>query len=147
MTLRLTQSTDEGETGYFDGTIYKFQFPSQNSNNQNELIVDCFHLGSDINGHADGPRAILYAVFLPGSHMHSCPDGSVLHDHLLSAVPGSPGYATQWELMEVWPGNNFDPSIVPIKSTAALQSAVDLGQVIVLDDELVLHAVVTGPVH
>ena len=145
-TLRMTKSTDAGETGYFNGTIYKFQFPSQNSNNQNELIVDCFRLGSDINGHANGPRAVLYAIFLPGASMHSCPDGSIMHDHLLSAVPGSPGYATQWELKEVWPGDNFIPSIVPIKSNAALQSAVDLGQVIVLDDEIVLHLVVTGPV-
>ena len=141
-----THSTDATETGYFNGVVYSWQFPSQGSNDQNELIVECFHLGPD-NNWPNGKVGTLYAVFLPGANQHSCPDGTVVHDHILSAVPGTSGYSTKWDLKEAWPGPNFNPSIMPITSEAALLSAAQLGQVIILDDELILEAVVTGPVH
>ena len=79
--------------------------------------------------------------------MHSCPDGSDMHNHILSTLPGSPGYATQLELLEVWPGPNFaqSPPAMPIESEAALFEARDKGAVVIFSDEVALHAVVTGP--
>jgi hypothetical protein len=87
----------------------------------------------------------LYAIFLPGATLHSCPDGSDLHDHLLSAVPGTPGYSAFWDLVEVWPDVNFVPSIMPITSVEALDDALAKHQVFLIDDEIILHAVVLGP--
>ena len=135
-----------GENGaYFNGQRYAWKFPSGKSNDQRELVFGCFRVGVDMIDHAQ-PRARLYALFLPGATMHSCPDGSDMHDHILSAVPGSPGYATQFGLLEVWPGPNFDPSIVPITSEADLIAAEEAGQVVIIDDDVALHATVTGPV-
>ena len=134
-----------GENGaYFNGRLYKWTFPSSKGSDQRELVFGCFRVGVDMIDRAQ-PRARLYALFLPGATMHACPDGSDKHDHILSAVPGSPGYATQFGLLEVWPGPNFDPSIVPIKSEADLFAAEQAGQVVIIDDEVALHAVVGGP--
>jgi len=63
----------------------------------------------------------------------------------LSAVPGTQGYATLWHLFEVWPDENFSPSIMPITSEAALLNAVSLKQVMLIDDEIILKANVIGP--
>ncbi len=134
-----------GEVAYFDGQVYAWQFPSQSSNKQNELVFDCFHLGVDVTGRVAPHVNRLYAVFLPGANQHSCPDGTEVHDHILSAIPGSPGYSSVWDLMEVWPGPSFDPSIMPITSEQALLAAATAGQVVILDDQFPLHAVVTGP--
>ena len=145
-TSRASASKDkDGESGYYNGRVYSWSFPSGSSNNQNQLIVDCFHLGVDITSRTPSNVGRLYAVFLDGAHQHSCPDGTILHDHILSSVPGAPEYTTVWDLMEAWPGPNFDPGIMPITSEEALLAAVGAGQVVLIDDQLLLHAVVTGP--
>lgn len=138
-------SAESDEIAYADGQVFRWQFPSGTSSNQNELIIVCFRAGPDITEHANAPRGRLYAVFLPGVTQHACPDGSVLHDHILSAVPGDASYGTQWELWDVVPGPNFSPTIVPIMSESALLAAEKAGMVELIDDELVVHAVVTGP--
>jgi hypothetical protein len=142
--VALARSTDNLEHAYFDGRVVTWQFPSGSSSDQNELVLGCFRAGPDFNTHANGPRGRLYAVFLEGANQHSCPDGTDVHDHILSAIPGSPNYSTQWELLEVWPGPSFDPGIMPITSEAALLAAEKLGQVVIIDDEIVLHAVVVS---
>jgi hypothetical protein len=140
----LQRTDDATELGYFDGAVYRWQFPSGGSDDQNELVLDCFRAGPDMNAHANAPRGRLYALFLPGANQHSCPDGSEVHDHILSGVPGTT-FATEWELLDAQPGPNFDPAIMPLTSEAALLWAAKLGQVIITDDEVVLHAVVLGP--
>lgn len=134
----------EVELSYANGNVVQWQFPSGSSNNQNEFIIVCFRAGPDITTHANAPRARLYGVFLPGVTQHACPDGSVLHDHILSAVPGDASYSTEWELWDVVPGPNFSPAIMPITSEAALFAAEQAGMVELIDDELVVHAVVLG---
>jgi hypothetical protein len=143
--LLLSPAGSSGELGYFDGKVYRWQFPSGVSNNQNELLLDCFRAGPDLSGHPSGALGRLYAVFLPGANQHSCPDGTVVHDHILSAVPGSPGYETRWELWEAVPGPEIGSATLPITSEAALLHAAQLGQVLLQDDQIVLLAVVTGP--
>jgi hypothetical protein len=146
-TSSLERSPDATEVGYFNGLVYRWQFPSGGSNDQRELVLpDCFRVGPDFTLHTDGgPVAVLYAIFLPGANQHSCPDGSDIHDHVLSAVPGTAGYATLWDLKEVWPGENFTPSIMPITSESALLQAEKLHQVMLIDDEILLKANVLGP--
>lgn len=139
----LSRSAESEEVAYADGKVVRWQFPSGSSNDQNELVIVCFRAGPDMTTHASVPRGRLYAVFLPGVTQHACPDGSVLHDHILSAVPSDPSYSTQWELWDVVPGPNFSPGIVPITSESALLAAATAGMVELIDDELVVHAVVT----
>lgn len=143
----LQRSADATEVSYYNGLVYRWQFPSGGSSDQNELVLpDCFRAGPDFTQHTQfGQVARLYALFLPGATQHSCPDGSDLHDHVLSDVPGTPGYATLWDLIEAWPGPNFNPAIMPITSEDALLNAARLGQVIIIDDQIVLHAAVIGP--
>jgi hypothetical protein len=138
-------STEAEELAYADGKVFRWIFPSGSSNNQNELIIACFRAGPDMTEHANAPRGRLYAVFLPGVTQHACPDGSVLHDHILSAVPGDASYSTEWELWDVVPGPNFSPAIVPITSEASLLAAEQSGMVELIDDALVVHAAVIGP--
>jgi hypothetical protein len=144
---RFSRSPEATELGYYSGSLYRWQFPSGTSDNQNELVLpDCFRVGPDFTRHnGPTPSGRLYAIFLPGATLHSCPDGSDLHDHLLSAVSGTAGYSTFWDLVEVWPDVNFDPAIMPITSEEALDDAVAKHQVFLIDDEITLHAVVLGP--
>jgi hypothetical protein len=141
----LARASDEIEHGYINGSLVSWQFPSSYGNNQNELVLpDCFRVGPDLTDHpATGHVGRLYAAFLPGATLHSCPDGSDLHDHILSGGPGSEN-TTLWDLIEAWPTATFDPSIMPITSEAALLAAVAAGQVVLIDDQILLHAVVIG---
>jgi hypothetical protein len=143
----LDRAPDATEPGYYNGLVYTFQFPSGGSNDQRELVLpDCFRVGPDFTQHAaEGSVATLYALFLPGANQHECPGGIDVHDHVLSAVPGSPGYATLWDLKEVLPGENANDLVMPITSEAALFHARDLKQVIIVDDEILLKANVIGP--
>jgi hypothetical protein len=141
----LDRTTSEIELGYLNGSLVSWQFPSGNSNNQNELVLpDCFRVGPDLTNHpATGHVGRLYAAFLPGATLHSCPDGSDLHDHILSGGPGAEN-TTLWDLIEAWPTATFDPAIMPIRSEAALLEAVAAKQVVLIDDQILLHAVVLG---
>lgn len=142
------RAPDATEVTYYNGAVYRFQFPSSGSNNQNELLIlDCnFRVGPDFTSHAHNESTTtLYALFLPGAAQHACPDGTNVHDHILSAVPGSPGYSTLWGLKAVVPGPSFVQSIMPITSEPALLNAEALGQVVIVDTGLLLKAVVIGP--
>lgn len=147
-TVAVTSSVTNGpiEPAYFNGRLYEFHIASVTSQNKNEFVSGCFNLGPINTGLPHGPMGQLYALFVTGATMHSCPDGSNLHDHLLSAVPGSPGYHPLWQVLIVVDGPNPDPSIIPIKSVAALQAAVAAGQVAILSfDGTIIEAPVVGP--
>ena len=145
----MSRDPEATEVGYFNGVVYRWQFPSGGSNNQNELVLpDCFRVGSDFTAHdVNAAVGVLYAVFLPNVTQHACPDGTDLHDHVLSVVPGEPGSATFWDLKEVVQGPNWNPGVGLLTSEAAIKTAESLGQVIVVDDQIILHVVVLGPVH
>lgn len=144
----MSRSPDGTEVGYYNGVVYRWQFPSGTSNDQRELFLpDCFNAGPDFTQReVQAGVGSLYAIFLPSATQHMCPDGSDLHDHVLSAVPGQPGGEVFWDLKEVWPGPNYDPSLGTLTSEEAILSAASHDQVIIIDDQIVLHAVVLGPV-
>jgi len=145
----MARDPEATEVGYFNGIVYRWQFPSAGSNNQNELVLpDCFRVGPDFTTRdVHAAVGVLYALFLPNSDQHACPDGGDLHDHVLSAVPGEPGGSTFWDLQEVIEGPNWTPAVGKLTSEAGIKAAAALGQVIIIDDEIILHAVVLGPVH
>lgn len=136
---------DFAEIGYYNGQLYQFEFPSANSNNQREVLSLCFRIGPDFTGHPTSPTNKIYALFVPGASQHVCPDGGSAHDHVLSAVPGAPGYSTLWELFVVTPGPNFAQAHPPFTSEAAVLDAASNNQLLIQDAQLPLHAIVVGP--
>lgn len=128
------------EAAYFDGTIVHFQLPSSESANRNDLVIGCYQAGPDLSRASRPAPARLYALFVPGATQHTCPDGTQEHDHVLSAVPGTPGYSGAWALIIVSPGPNFDTADMPYTSVAAIQAGVAAGKLVLADSGLQLLA-------
>lgn len=140
------------EHAYYNGRVYEWQFPTQKSADRQELIVGpggCFRAGVVVPEDNAAPTVRLYAIHLPGATLHHCPGEPTvaLHDHVLSAVPGVPGYSTHWHNYNVFPGPQFDPahSPMPITSIAQLEAAAAAGQIVIVDSGKTFHAVVIGP--
>lgn len=135
------------ETGYYDGHTVTFLQPSATSSNPNQGQFFCFPLGPDLSG---GNRAAaaptLYVILAPGATQHSCPDGSLRHDHVLTTAPGSPGYTGAWSLVLVEPTNTFVPAEMPFTSAAAVQAALAAGQVALVETGVRIIAPVVGGV-
>ncbi len=136
MTGTVMADTDSGagnEFAYYNGHLYALHIPSESSNNSSQFTFSCFPLGPNLNDNPTGPTATIYAVIAEGASLDSCPDGSEMHDHILSAVPGTPGYSPVWELKVFIEGPNFDPSIMPVTSEQALMDALAAGQLVNID--------------
>ncbi|HEY8310970.1 MAG TPA: hypothetical protein VIG47_10465, partial [Gemmatimonadaceae bacterium] len=43
------------ELAFYQGTIYEWMSPAGSSNDPNQLVRACFHLGPDLSGHPSGP--------------------------------------------------------------------------------------------
>ena len=159
----LTAGTHDGlgEIAYFNGQVYNWAFPSQFGKDPLEMTFACFKIGLAMPPSVT-PRATdsLFSVFADGATQHHCPPGSdlpaseeagLVHDHIISAVPGSPGWSPDWLSFTVTPGPNFDPSIMPLTSIAAIKAAAADGEVIISQDMIddahpfTLHATVLGP--
>lgn len=61
------------------------------------------------------------------------------HDHVITFVPGVPGYLPQWNPTLVLPGPAFDPSIMPLTSEAAVKAAAAANQVIIIPTSVVIN--------
>ena len=120
------------EAAYYNGSIVHFQIPSANSANRNQFTNLCYNLGPDITQTPRRATAMFWALFVPGVTEHSCPDGTAAHDHVLSAVPGSPDYTGAWSVNIVVAGPNFDIADMPYTSVAAVQSGIAAGKLTLL---------------
>jgi hypothetical protein len=120
------------EAAYYNGGLVHFQIPSSDSANGNQFTNLCYNLGPDITQTPRRATAQLWVLFVPGATQHSCPDGSWAHDHVLSAVPGSPNYTGAWTVNVVVPGPNFDIADMPYTSVAAVQSGIAAGKLTLL---------------
>lgn len=135
----------EPDLTWYDGVEYYLLFPSANSSDENQFTFGCFNLGPDQTGKHHHQVGTLYASFLPGVSQDSCPDGTVLHDHIVSAIPGDADYAPYWRPVFVLPTSSFDPSITPrLESEAAILAAVDAGQVVLVPQDFIVHAEIAG---
>ena len=145
--LERSSEADAGtsELAYYQGTIYEWMSPAGSSNDPNQLVRACFDLGPDLSGHPSGPAGRLYAIVAPGATMHSCPDGSRQHDHVLSAIPGVPGYVPRWHLINAVPGPNFSITIMPLTSEQAVHAAAASGQITLIQTGVVILGTVLGP--
>jgi len=68
------------------------------------------------------------------------PDGTQAHDHVLSAVPGTPGYTGAWTLIIVTPGPSFHVSDMPYTSVGAVEAGVRDGKLLLQDPGIELLA-------
>ena len=149
MTSAVMAHGDSGaanEFAYYDGQLYGLHIPSEDSSNPNQFTFFCYSLGPNLTEKPAGPTTTMYAILAEGASLDSCPDGSDKHDHLISAVPGVPGYAPRWNIKIVLEGPNFDVSIMPVTSEQALVAAVDAGQLVIVDPPvpIIFNAPVVG---
>jgi hypothetical protein len=86
--------------------VYVLAIPSAKSANPNQAVFACFNLGPDLTDQQTGPYGTLYVILAPGATQVACPDGSLRHDHVLSAVPGVEGYVPFWRIIlaTAWAG-------------------------------------------
>lgn len=134
----------ELEPSYFNGEVYLLAIPSAKSASPNQAVFACFNLGPDLTDQQTGPYGTLYVILAPGATQVACPDGSLRHDHVLSAIPGTPGYAPRWRIILATPGDAFNPTIMPLTSTSAVEAAVASGQLVLTDTGIVFNAPVIG---
>lgn len=121
---------------YYEDTVVSFMMgPSGNSSNPNQVLggVNCFGLGPDTSGTSRrGDVPIMYTLFVPGATQMSCPDGTLRHDMVLTAVPGDPGYQPAVRIVRCVPGPNWaNPAIgpaFPYTSAAEVQAAIASGK-------------------
>jgi hypothetical protein len=136
----------ELEPSYYNGDVYLLAIPSAKSTNPNQAVFACFNLGPDLTDQQTGPYGTLYVLLAPGATQVACPDGSLQHDHVLSAVPGVEGYVPRWQIILAVPGPAFDSAIMPVTSVAGVEAAVQTGQLELLDTGIIFNAPVLGQV-
>jgi hypothetical protein len=134
----------ELEPSYYEGEVYLLAIPSAKSANPNQATFACFSLGPDLTDQETGPFGTLYVILAPGATQVACPDGSLQHDHVLSAVPGVDGYVPRWLIILAVPGPAFGPAIMPVTSVAGVQAAAEAGQLELVDTGIVFDAPVIG---
>ncbi|HMM40946.1 MAG TPA: hypothetical protein PKA95_03510 [Thermomicrobiales bacterium] len=103
--------------------------PSGNSQNPNQLPSRCFGPGPDFrkNKDIDG-LPVMYAIHSDSATQIACPDGSLMHDMILSVAPGDPGYQPLVGWVHCFEGPNFDPADMPYTSAAAVQAGAAGGE-------------------
>ena len=115
---------------YYDGQVVTVMMgPGGNSSNPHQIPHACFGLGPDFSGTARAADVpLLYIVMAPGATQMACPDGTGLHDMVLTAVPGDPGYNAVVQLVVCRPGPSFDAGAMPYTSSAAVEAGIAAGQ-------------------
>ena len=134
------------EPVYYDGRELIAVLAAAASADPNQLRVLCFSFGHDFNP-TDQDRLAnpVYIIFAPGAHQHSCPDGSFVHDHVVGVAPGDPGYTGFYRITPVFALENFNRGRMPITSVAAMQVAVDAGEMAIAPPLFVIHSPILGP--
>src|SRR5262249_37908797 len=135
----------EYEPSYYEGRTVVIQIASATSANPNQAHFACFALGPDLSSaERSAPAPSLYVILAPGATQVACPDGTLRHDHVLAAVPGSAGYTGAWTIVLALPGVAFDVSNMPYTSVAEVDAAVAAGELVLVETGLTLVAPVVG---
>jgi hypothetical protein len=137
--------TLEYEPSYYGGRQVVIQLPAATSADPNQAHFACFALGPDLSTatRAASPPP-LYVILAPAATQVACPDGTLRHDHVLLAVPGSPGYTGAWTIVLTLPGPNFDVAEMPYTSVAAVQAAVAAEELVLVQTGIMFVAPVVG---
>ena len=121
------------EQGFYRGHVVTMFQPTLYSADPNGGTLGCFGLGPDFTG-IDRPAAPMYVIFDTTATQDHC-DGQPTvgnHEHVLSAVPGEPGYTATWRLVvlnEATPGSR-NLTTDPFTSVAEVQAALNDGTLI-----------------
>jgi hypothetical protein len=135
----------EYEPSYYEGRTVVLQIPSATSANPNQAHFACFALGPDLStATRSAPAPALYVILAPGATQVACPDGTLRHDHVLSAVPGSAGYTGAWRIVLALPGPAFDVSTMPYTSVSEVEAGVAAGELVLVDTGITFVAPVVG---
>jgi hypothetical protein len=122
------------EPVYFDGQTLQIIQASATSSNPNQAFFACYPLGPDLSAsNRSAASPTMYVVLAPGATQHSCADGSLTHDHVLSTAPGNAGYTGAWTAILAVPGPFFGAADMPITSVSELDAAVAAGQLVLID--------------
>ena len=135
------------EPVYYEGRLLFAQLAAATSSDPNQLQFLCYDFGHDFNPSDQNALASpVYVIIAPGATQHAgCPDGSApTHDHVVGVIPGDGGYTGFYRITAVVALPNFNPSRMPITSVAAMQAAVDAGEMLVLPPLFVIHAPIIG---
>ena len=135
------------EPVYYEGQVLFAQLAAATSSDPNQLQFLCYNFGHDFNPSDQNALASpVYVIIAPGATQHAgCADGSApTHDHVVGVIPGDAGYTGFYRITAVVALPNFNPSRMPITSVAAMQAAVDAGEMVVLSPLFVIHAPIIG---
>ena len=135
------------EPVYYEGRVLFAQLAAATSSDPNQLRFLCYNFGHDFNASDQNALASpVYVIIAPGATQHAgCPDGSApTHDHVVGVIPGDGGYTGFYHITAVVALPNFNASRMPIPSVAAMQAAVDAGEMVVLPPLFVIHAPIIG---
>lgn len=120
---------------YEDAVVSLMMGPSGNSSNPNQVFggVNCFGIGPNMaETSRRGDVPIMYTLFVPGATQMSCPDGSLRHDMVLTALPGDPGYQPAVRIVRCIPGPNWaNPAVgpaFPYTSAPEVEAAIASGK-------------------
>jgi len=117
---------------YYDDTVVSFLMgPSGNSQNPHQAPGGCFGLGPDMadtSRHDDVP--VMYTIFVPEATQMSCAGGVGMHDMVLTAVPGDPGYQPAVRIRRCLAGPNYATADFPFTSAAEVEAAIAAGQLV-----------------
>jgi hypothetical protein len=69
----------------------------------------------------------MYGIHAEGTTQMACPNGSAMHDMILSVAPGDPGYQPLVGFIHCFEGPNFDVADMPYTSAAAVEAAAAAG--------------------
>ncbi len=133
---------------YYEGeVVYVMMGPSGNSANLNQVIDACWGLGPDISG-ASKPKGLpeFYAIFYDEATQMYCPDGSLTHDMIVTAVPGDRGYNPKVQLIGCGPAEYFYVNDnYPYTSASAVEAGIIAGELACEPGGVLLSPVVLGP--
>lgn len=118
---------------YYDDTVVSFLMgPSGNSQNPHQVPRTCFGLGPDMTDtsrRSDVP--VMYTLFVDGATQMSCPGvQESMHDMVLTAVPGDPGYQPAVRVRRCDEGPNFSSADFPFTSAAEVEAGIAAGQLV-----------------
>ncbi len=135
------------ESAFYGGQVVRFLQPAVFSADPNGGTFACFGLGPDLAGTSrSAPTPALYVILNDFATQDHC-DGdatALRHDHVLSTVPGQPGYTGSWSLILAVPGPSFDPADMPFTSVAQVQAGVAAGELVLVDPGVQMIAPVIG---
>jgi hypothetical protein len=138
------------ENGFYEGSVVQFLQPAVFSSDRNQGTLACFGLGPDLAGTKRAANTpILYVILNDYATQDHC-DGdptAARHDHVLSVVPGDPGYTGSWTIVFAVPGPNFDPDSMPYISVSQVLAGVASGQLVLVNSGVQMIAPVIGGTH